>query len=135
MKKTTDEIQEIIMRVGMQCLGNKSFWIRVSRDFHDVFGGGKTPGRIFIQVQYTAPCVKTGEPQIFRGRKWYLSDYMTEDEIIKTAYCAFEAAVKHEIMEGFSVDGTILFNPHVDYKALLTISNHEVKREEIPGGT
>lgn len=53
---------------------------------------------------------------------------MTNDEIIKTAYCAAEAAVKHEIMEGFKVDGVILFNPHVDFEELLKISHLEVKR-------
>lgn len=55
---------------------------------------------------------------------------MTDDEIVKTAWCAFEAAVKHEIMEGFKVDGKILFNPHLNFEALLSISHLEVKRKE-----
>lgn len=87
-------------------------------------------GRIFLQVIYLAPCTKTAEVLQWRGRKWYLSEYMTEDEIIKTAYAAFEAAVKHEIMEGFKVDGIVLFNPHVDYRELLQISNREIRRQE-----
>jgi len=87
-------------------------------------------GRIFLQVIYNAPCTKTGKMMEWHGRKYYLSDHMTPDEIVKTAYVAFEQTVKHEIMEGFKVSGIVLFNPHVDYRELLNISCKEVKREE-----
>lgn len=90
--------------------------------------------RIYLQVLYNAPCTKTGEVQEWSGRKWYVSDYMTEDEIVKTAWCAFEAAVKHEVMEGFKFDGVIVFNPHVNFRALLGVSHMEVKRESIEKG-
>lgn len=56
---------------------------------------------------------------------------MTNDEIAKTAYVAFESAIKHEIMEGFKVDGIILFNPHVNFEALLGVSDQEIRREVI----
>jgi len=85
-------------------------------------------GRFFIQIQYTDICKKTGEKKVWHGRKWYLSDHMTDDEIVKTAYAAFEAAVKHEILEGFTVDGKPLFNPHIDFEELLKIKK-EVKRK------
>jgi hypothetical protein len=88
-------------------------------------------GRLYIQCEYFSPCTHTGEKMLWKGRKWYLSEGMTDDEVIKTAYCAFEAAVKHEIMEGFKVDGTILFNPHVNFEELLKVSHLEVTREEV----
>lgn len=53
---------------------------------------------------------------------------MTEDEVVKTAWCAFETAVKHEVMEAFKVDNIRLFNPHVNFEELLKVSNREVKR-------
>ena len=55
---------------------------------------------------------------------------MTDDEIIKTCYAAFDACVKHEIMEGFKVDGKMLFNPHINFEALLTISDKEITRSQ-----
>ena len=55
---------------------------------------------------------------------------MLEDEVVKTAYLAFKLAVEHEVMEGFTVDGKILFNPHISYSALLAISDCEVKRDQ-----
>lgn len=98
--------------------------LRVERDCKDPING-----RIFLQVVYNAPCTKTGEDQQWHGAKRYLSEHMTYDEIVKTAYSAFEAAVKHEVMEGFKYKGKIVFNPHVNFEALLSITNQEIKRD------
>lgn len=126
-RNRTPKEQELIVllhRISMSALGTE-FLLIVSRDqIHQ-------NGRIYLQVLYAAPCTKTGQVQPFKGRKWYLSEFMTDDEVIKTAYCAFEAAVKHEVMEGFKVDDTILFNPHVNYEELLKISALEVSRQDI----
>lgn len=114
-------VQDITDRLTMSVFG-AAFHLRVERDnLHP-------NGRIFLQVTYKAPCTKTGSVQEWHGRKWYLSEYMTDDEIVKTAYAAFEAAVKHEVMEGFKVDGIILFNPHIQFEELLKVSNLEVSR-------
>jgi len=88
-------------------------------------------GRLYLQFSYKAPCTKTSIVSDWKGRKWYLSSHMTEDEVIKTAYAAFQACINHEIMEGFKVDNIILFNPHVSYKELLKVSHKEIKREII----
>ena len=114
-----EQVEQIAKRITMMVLGNE-MTLRVDKD---AFGT-----RLFLQVVYPALCTKTEVLKLFRGRKWYLSQYMTEDEVIKTAYAAFEAAVKHEVMEGFKVDGIILFNPHVNYKELLQVSHKEVTR-------
>jgi hypothetical protein len=87
-------------------------------------------GRIFIQPTYFARCTKSNQTKNWHGRKWYLSRHMTDDEIIKTAFAAFEGAVKHEVLEGFRINGKALFNPHTNYEALLEISDVEVKRFE-----
>ena len=54
---------------------------------------------------------------------------MTEDEVVKTCFAAFKAAVEHEIMEGFRYEDKIVFNPHVDFRELMNISHKEVKRQ------
>ncbi|MFH6944646.1 hypothetical protein [Flavobacterium sp. FlaQc-50] len=117
-------LEKICSGITMDCFGTK-FKLRIAKDQKH------TGGRFFIQVTYTAKCNKTGKPKIWHGRKWYLSEFMTDDEVVKTAYCAFEAVVKHEIMEGFKINGIVLFNPHVDYLSLLKVSNQEVSRNEI----
>ncbi len=122
---TLEQVKNLCESISMTCLGNGSFYLRIERDNEQ-----PTDGRIFIQVHYHAPCVKTGSWEDWSGRKWYLSKHMTQDEVIKTAFAAFKAAVEHEILEGFSVGGKVLFNPHVDFTELLAISQREVKRTE-----
>lgn len=115
------KVRQITDRITMSVFGT-SFGLKANSDYKYI------EGRVFLQVYYLAPCTKTGEIMEWKGRKWYLSEHMTDDEIIKTAYTAFEAAVKHEVMEGFKVDNIVLFNPHVNYEALLGVSNQEIKR-------
>lgn len=119
-----DKVKQLINRISLSCFGTQ-FNIRVEYDnefrVNDI-------GRVFLQITYEAPCIKTGELKEWHGRKWYLSQYMTDDEIVKTAYVAFESCVKHENMENFKVDGVTLFNPHVNFEELLKVSDREVYR-------
>lgn len=123
MKMNEQSVKAFCQNITMSVFG-AHFRLRVERDCKD-----PVDGRIFLQVTYEAPCTKTGAVQEWHGRKWYLSEYMTEDEIVKTAYAAFEAAVKHEIMEGFKFNGKVVFNPHVNYLSLLLVTDDEVSRE------
>ena len=121
--KTLEEILKLVQRIKMDFFGIE-FNIRVETDNKNTSGG-----RIFIQIIYNAPCTKSKEVQEWHGRKWYLSEYMTQDEVIKTCYAAFKAAVEHEVMEGFKVDNITLFNPHINFEELLSISHKEIKRQ------
>lgn len=87
-------------------------------------------GRVFIQCSYDALCTVSGLPRTWKGRKWYLSDHMTEDEVVKTCYAAFKAAVEHEVMEGFKVNGQRVFNPHTPYQVLMQAAAVEMFRGE-----
>lgn len=117
-----EQIRQIIDRIELTCL-DKPFIIRLDQD-------QKGGDRLFVQIMYISRCVSTGKPEQWKGRKYYLSDHMTPDEVVKTVYTAFEQAVKHEVMEGFKVDGKILFNPHINFEEILKISNRTVKRSE-----
>ena len=127
-----ERVLELLKRITCNCL-DKTFTITASYDQKYTtklpFVEGMN-GRIYLQVSYTSKCTKTGKEQEWKGRKNYLSDHMTDDEIIKTAYLTFKQAVEHEIMEGFKIDGTILFNPHINYQTLLSVSNDEIRRDD-----
>jgi hypothetical protein len=116
-------VREFCKSIKMSCLGNHSFELRIERDNKD-----PERGRIFLQVSYISPDTKTGIAEEFRGRKFYLSDHMIQDEIVKTAYLAFKLAVEHEVLENFTIDGKILFNPHTPFQELLKVSDKEVSR-------
>ena len=121
---TIEEVKELLSRVK-GCIFGMEFKYRVEYDnVYQVNG----KGRIFIQIIYTAACNKTGEVIEWFGGKWYLSDHMTSDEIIKKAWCAYQSVITHEMMETFLVDDKILFNPHTNFEALLIVSDNEIKR-------
>lgn len=117
-----ERVNSILSRLDLCCFGTK-FEIKASYD------KAYNNGRVYLQVSYYAKCNKDGEEKEWFGRKWLLSEYMTDDEIIKTSYTAFKSVVEHEVMEGFKVDNIILFNPHINYEELLNISHKEVSRE------
>lgn len=124
-----DRTKKLLSRVKCSILG-KTFHLIVAYDksYMLIGSGNAKAGRVYIQLSYKAPCTKGQAKDEWKGRKWYLSQYMTDDEIIKTVYSAFEACVKHEIMEGFTVDGKVLFNPHINFEELLKISHKEITR-------
>ncbi len=122
ISKELQRIYSLTKRITLSVLGQE-FKLRIMPDIKH-----SDCGRIFVQVTYNSPCTKTGEMEEWRGRKWYLSEFMTDDEIVKTCWAAFEAAVKHELLEGFKVDGKTLFNPHVNFEELLLVSHKEVTR-------
>lgn len=120
MKTTIQDIKAITSRIKMQLFEQK-FHVRTEVDL-------KGGDRIFLQIIYRADCNSGHGKKTFHGRKWYLSEHMTTDEIVKTCYAAFDAVVKHELLEGFLVDGKALFNPHIDFEALLSVNHLTVSR-------
>lgn len=123
-KDTVLENIKIICKRVICDLFEQKFDIRVERD--NVY---KEKGRIFLQITYKTKCNKSKKMENWHGRKFYLSEHMTEDEVIKTLFLGFKLTVEHEVMESFKVDGKILFNPHLNYTELLAMSHKEVSRK------
>lgn len=68
----------------------------------------------YIQACFYALDVETGTKEQQRGRKWYISDFATDSEIVFTCLAAVKMALQHEMHESFLVDGHRLVDPHVD---------------------
>ena len=85
----------------------------------------------YLQIQFDAPDSFTGVVERQHCRKWMLSRFMTDSEIVRTAYKAIEAAIIHEMQEDFRFHGESVYRPHVDIYALLELSteNRIDKRE------
>lgn len=66
----------------------------------------------FVQYGRLGACAKTGKTEFQRGRKWYISRYMTEDEIFRTCLLAVLIFEQHEVYERFKVDDKVYLNPH-----------------------
>lgn len=88
----------------------------------------------YLQVSFDAPCSKTGRTQRQRGRKWLLSEHMTDSEIVQTAFLAVLTAVEHEVRESFLFKNQPIFGPHFDVNALveMAVMGNREARETLP---
>ncbi|WP_420381687.1 hypothetical protein [Novosphingobium sp.] len=64
-------------------------------------------------------CTKTGEPMDWCGRKWRLSQHMTDGEVVFTVFKALITALEHEAREMFKFDGEAVADSHIDIHALV----------------
>jgi hypothetical protein len=90
-------------------------------DFSFIFNGNVSVP--YLQVEFKAPCSKTGKVESWKGRKWQLSRYMTKGEIVQTCFKAILTAVEHEVRENFRVKGAMVFNPHLDIDRLVGLAS------------
>ncbi len=81
-------------------------------------------GSWYMQVEFTVPGEYGFTPDtVWRGRKWLLSQHMTEGEVVQTALMACLAAEEHEAREAFRYKGKALFGPHLSVGRLLEMAD------------
>jgi len=119
------EIEELVSHITFQVLNTKFKFLVKS----DPLGG-----RVYVQLAFESPDALTGVLTQWTSRKYYLSEHMLEDEIVKTCYMAAKQCVEHEVMEGFQFDSKVVFNPHVSFRALLSITDQMVLRPDVAKG-
>lgn len=66
-------------------------------------------------------CNRTGQEVPWKGRKWRLSQFMTDGEVVGTAFMAYLTALEHEAREQFTFDGVSVFDSHVDIHKLVQL--------------
>lgn len=119
------EIEELVSHISFEVL-NTTFLFLVREDH--------LGGRVYIQLAFSSPDALTGNMTEWKSRKYYLSEHMLEDEIVKTCFMAAKQCVEHEVMEGFQFDNKVVFNPHVNFRALLSITDQTVLRPGVENG-
>ena len=79
----------------------------------------KTKGKtIYLQIIFEAPDNFTGIIEKQYCRKWQLSEWMTETEIVETCWKATQTAELHEMKERFKYKDQAIFNTHVNSNLL-----------------
>jgi hypothetical protein len=79
-------------------------------------------GRVYMQIASPkGTCNYSGEEFAWKGRKWFLSEHMTDGEVVQTALVACLAASEHEIREQFKYRGVSIFDPHYDIERLVEL--------------
>jgi hypothetical protein len=110
--KTREEIEEIIARVVYE---EKRFRL-------GVMGDG-----FFVQIEYDEADIRDGHMALQRGRKWYVSRFATESEIVQTMLTAALASAEHQCREHFAYrpagadEAKPIYGPHFSAEALYGI--------------
>lgn len=56
-----------------------------------------------------------------KGRKWRISEYMTDSEFVQTAFAAAKMCLEHEAREAFKFHGRPVMRPHFDVYKLMEL--------------
>jgi hypothetical protein len=77
---------------------------------------------VYLQHRYMRKDAITGKDEWGYGRKWHISEFATESEIVLTALKAAITNMEHEVREDFEYKGVKIFQPHVDVNVLAQTS-------------
>ncbi len=86
----------------------------------------------FLQVQYMEQDIETGKMELQLARKWYISFFSTETEIVETAFKACRVSMDHVLKEHFTYMGRRVYSPHFDIQARLDMCDHDQYDGRIP---
>lgn len=78
-------------------------------------------GVMYLQIQFIAKDNFSDDTSIQHCRKWQLSKWMTETELVQTAWAAVQRAEIHEAAENFKFKGADIFNTHLDVEWLAAL--------------
>ena len=85
------------------------------------FRTGPMASGYFLQVNFFALAADGEALEQQHGRKWYVSPYMTESEVVQTAFKAIQTAIEHEARETFKYRGHAIYGPHFSADKLVQL--------------
>jgi len=100
---------------------------------HWVFSADVAMGDgFFLQVRFVTPGQRgtMDGATLQRGRKWYVSRFSTDGEVLQTALKAVLTALEHEARESFTYKGHAIFGPHFSIAALVRLAEDSANQQE-----
>jgi hypothetical protein len=76
----------------------------------------------FLQAEFHSPCADTGNLTLMETRQWFISQNMTESEVVQTAFKCVLTAIEHEAREQFKYEGQAIFGPHFNVNDLVALA-------------
>lgn len=73
---------------------------------------------MYLQAEFPEKSIATGEIEIQKTRKWFLSEHMTKSEVVQTAWKLVLTSIEHEAREAFKYKERRIFGPHFDVDSL-----------------
>jgi len=75
-----------------------------------------------LQLEYMEADITTGKVEKQRARKWYVSAFSTETEIVETAFKACRVSMDHVLKEHFTYEVQRVYSPHFNVRARIMLS-------------
>jgi hypothetical protein len=79
-----------------------------------------------VDVDSPATMKNPAIPVLQRGRKWYVSPFSTETEIVETAFKAIKISMMHVVKEHFTYKGRRVYSPHFDINGRIQLCDDKV---------
>lgn len=105
--RTFEQIKEILNHVRF-----------LDRSFHLYRKGDG----FLLQIHYMEADIETGNIELQKSRKHYVSPFMTETEIVDTAFYAVMRSMEHTTREHFLYKGELVKSPHFHIDAILAVA-------------
>lgn len=96
---------------------------------YEIVLGISPEGRDYMQVHCWRIDSVTGLPGWGKGGKFYLSEHMTDQEIVQNAFGLFKSYEEHECREFFHFRGKRIYGPHISLDALLEVADRTTYRK------
>lgn len=74
-----------------------------------------------VRLSYVEADVETGAEELQQSRKWYVSPWSTETEIVETAFACAERSALHVLKEHFTYEGHRIYSPHFSVRARIAL--------------
>jgi hypothetical protein len=78
-------------------------------------------GGVFLQGRYYDKDIYTEREELQHTRKWLISPYMTDSEIVQTAFKLCMTSFEHRCREGFKYHGHTIYGPHFHVEDLVRL--------------
>ncbi len=86
----------------------------------------------YVQVQYVEICIDSMKPEVQKARKWYVSPFSTETEIVETCFKACRTSMEHVLKEHFLYKGHRIYSPHFNVNARIQMCTEKKFDGRIP---
>ncbi len=83
--------------------------------FHATIDGR---GEMYLQASYIEPDIFTGNVEIQRTRRWFISPEMSVSEFVQTAFKCIMTSMEHRVREHFKYRDALVFGPHFNINDL-----------------
>ena len=90
-------------------------------------------GTFLLSASYDEQDIHSGEIELQRTRKWFISEHVCKSEIVQTCLKCVLTSMEHRVREHFTYKGKLPFGPHWNVETLTNMADgtHTESRKNV----